>query len=225
MSRRRQLLWRSWQRVGLIIPRSRVRSSPGAQLFVAFLCVSRKNTKKGRTPPCFLYSRCFLFSSRMDKTQGGQKKLHVRESNPGRLRDRQKCYQLHQHGQASNEDRTRDLTLTKRVLCQLSYRGDTAAFFAHRHAPSRSDLTTTGTTAGTRMFLTDTAGGSSAVEQRTVKRLHAAILWSGVQISLPGFFASLPVSTSFFATPTQPGASFTPIASRAPLAERVAVNH
>ena len=25
-----QLLWRSWQRVGLIIPRSRVRSSPGA---------------------------------------------------------------------------------------------------------------------------------------------------------------------------------------------------
>ena len=24
--------------------------------------------------------------------------LHVRESNPGRLRDRQKCYQLHQHG-------------------------------------------------------------------------------------------------------------------------------
>ena len=27
-----QLLWRSWQRVGLIIPRSRVRSSPGAFL-------------------------------------------------------------------------------------------------------------------------------------------------------------------------------------------------
>ena len=24
--------------------------------------------------------------------------LHVGESNPGRLRDRQKCYQLHQHG-------------------------------------------------------------------------------------------------------------------------------
>ena len=24
--------------------------------------------------------------------------LHVRESNPGRLRDRQECYQLHQHG-------------------------------------------------------------------------------------------------------------------------------
>ena len=29
------------------------------------------------------------------------KKLHVRESNPGRLRDRQKCYQLHQHGHNS----------------------------------------------------------------------------------------------------------------------------
>ena len=28
--------------------------------------------------------------------------LHVRESNPGRLRDRQKCYQLHQHGPAQS---------------------------------------------------------------------------------------------------------------------------
>ena len=34
-----QLLWRSWQRVGLIIPRSRVRSSPGAYLF--FCAVSQ----------------------------------------------------------------------------------------------------------------------------------------------------------------------------------------
>ena len=40
-------------------------------------------------------------------------------SNPGRLRDRQKCYQLHQRGlKASSEDRTRDLALTKRMLCQ-----------------------------------------------------------------------------------------------------------
>ena len=40
------------------------------------------------------------------------------------MRDRQKCYQLHQHGQrAPNEVRTRDLTLTKRMLCQLSYKG------------------------------------------------------------------------------------------------------
>ena len=33
--RRGQLLWRSWQRVGLIIPRSRVRSSPGAHAFLS----------------------------------------------------------------------------------------------------------------------------------------------------------------------------------------------
>ena len=32
---RGQLLWRSWQRVGLIIPRSRVRSSPGAHAFLS----------------------------------------------------------------------------------------------------------------------------------------------------------------------------------------------
>ena len=32
------------------------------------------------------------------------------------------------------------------------------------------------------------SGGSSAVEQRTVKCASAAILWSGVQISLSGFF-------------------------------------
>ena len=50
--------------------------------------------------------------------------LRIGESNPGHLRDRQRCYQLHQFGQvASNEDRTRDLALTKRMLCQLSYRG------------------------------------------------------------------------------------------------------
>ena len=30
------LLWRSWQRVGLIILRSRVRSSPGAFTFIFF---------------------------------------------------------------------------------------------------------------------------------------------------------------------------------------------
>ena len=30
-------------------------------------------------------------------------------------------------GEASNEDRTRDLALTKRMLCQLSYRGETLA--------------------------------------------------------------------------------------------------
>ena len=35
------------------------------------------------------------------------------------------------------------------------------------------------------------SGGSSAVEQRTVKCASAAILWSGVQISLSGFFIFL----------------------------------
>ena len=55
-----------------------------------------------------------------------KKKLKLRhgESNPGHLRDRQRCYQLHHDGRsASSEDRTRDLALTKRMLCQLSYRG------------------------------------------------------------------------------------------------------
>ena len=33
-------------------------------------------------------------------------------------------------------------------------------------------------------------GGSSAVEQRTVKCASVAILWSGVQISLSGFFGT-----------------------------------
>ena len=51
-------------------------------------------------------------------------KLRHGESNPGHLRDRQRCYQLHHDGRlASSEDRTRDLALTKRMLCQLSYRG------------------------------------------------------------------------------------------------------
>ena len=53
-----------------------------------------------------------------------QKQLRHGESNPGHLRDRQRCYQLHHDGRsASSEDRTRDLALTKRMLCQLSYRG------------------------------------------------------------------------------------------------------
>ena len=40
-------------------------------------------------------------SDQLSKNPRRRKKnwtLHVRESNPGRLRDRQKCYQLHQHG-------------------------------------------------------------------------------------------------------------------------------
>ena len=33
----------------------------------------------------------------------------------------------YEHWEASNEDRTRDLALTKRMLCQLSYRGEGTA--------------------------------------------------------------------------------------------------
>ena len=33
----------------------------------------------------------------------------------------------YEHLEASNEDRTRDLALTKRMLCQLSYRGEAQA--------------------------------------------------------------------------------------------------
>ena len=85
---RGQLLWRSWQRVGLIIPRSRVRSSPGARLFVRLL---------------FFVAVTYLLTAKWkekEKTQRilSKKMLHVRELNPGRLRDRQKCYQLHQRG-------------------------------------------------------------------------------------------------------------------------------
>ena len=50
--------------------------------------------------------------------------LHVGESNPGRLRDRQKCYQLHQHGQqppARIELAT--LRLLSACSARLSYRG------------------------------------------------------------------------------------------------------
>ena len=35
--------------------------------------------------------------------------------------------QARPHEQASNEGRTRDLALTKRMLCQLSYRGESVA--------------------------------------------------------------------------------------------------
>ena len=40
--------------------------------------------------------------------------------------------QARPYEQAFNEDRTRDLALTKRMLCQLSYEGGTAA-----HRPKR----------------------------------------------------------------------------------------
>ena len=36
----------------------------------------------------------------------------------------------YEHWEASNEGRTRDLALTKRMLCQLSYRGEAPAVSA-----------------------------------------------------------------------------------------------
>ena len=51
----------------------------------------------GMLPPATLGRK---MSRRAKKTKA---KLHVGESNPGRLRDRQKCYQLHQHGTDSSE--------------------------------------------------------------------------------------------------------------------------
>ena len=57
------LLWRSWQRVGLIILRSRVRSSPGAFTFL------------------FFYKSYFLFL----KNKKQNLKFPNRDSNPGRV--------------------------------------------------------------------------------------------------------------------------------------------
>ena len=53
MSHQYQLLWRSWQRVGLIIPRSRVRSSPGANYFF----VAANATQFFSTAVCNPYQR------------------------------------------------------------------------------------------------------------------------------------------------------------------------
>ena len=51
-------------------------------------------------------------------------KLHVGESNPGRLRDRQKCYQLHQHGyQPPARIELATLRLLSACSARLSYRG------------------------------------------------------------------------------------------------------
>ena len=52
----------------------------------------------------------------------------MRESNPRPLPPEGRIIPLDQRPQrASNEDRTRDLVLTRHMLCQLSYRGDTVA--------------------------------------------------------------------------------------------------
>ncbi len=53
----------------------------------------------------------------------------MRESNPRPLPPEGRIIPLDQRPkrEASNEDRTRDLVLTRHMLCQLSYRGDTVA--------------------------------------------------------------------------------------------------
>ena len=53
----------------------------------------------------------------------------VGESNPRPLPPEGRIIPLDQRPkrEASNEDRTRDLVLTRHMLCQLSYRGDTVA--------------------------------------------------------------------------------------------------
>ena len=61
-----------------------------------------------------------------------------------------------------------------------------AYFFPHIFFDRTGGGNRVGTTVLTKMH----TGGSSAVEQRTVKCVYAyaVILWSGVQISPPGFF-------------------------------------
>ena len=58
-----------------------------------------------------------------------QTKGAVGESNPRPLPPEGRIIPLDQRPKrkASNEDRTRDLVLTRHMLCQLSYRGDTVA--------------------------------------------------------------------------------------------------
>ena len=65
------------------------------------------------------------------------KKLHVRESNPGRLRDRQKCYQLHQRGQPPARIELATLRLLSACSARLSYRGTCML-------PTRIELATLG---------------------------------------------------------------------------------
>ena len=66
-----------------------------------------------------------------------KKKLHVRESNPGRLRDRQKCYQLHQRGQPPARIELATLRLLSACSARLSYRGTCML-------PTRIELATLG---------------------------------------------------------------------------------
>ena len=72
------------------------------------------------------------------RLQDTQKRyLHVRESNPGRLRDRQKCYQLHQRGQPPARIELATLRLLSACSARLSYRGTCML-------PTRIELATLG---------------------------------------------------------------------------------
>ena len=85
-------------------------------------------TRTNRECITFNFVRTFLFPKKKKLnlcvdilTQGA-----VRESNPRPLPPEGRIIPLDQRPRpASSEDRTRDLALTKRMLCQLSYRGDT----------------------------------------------------------------------------------------------------
>ena len=76
---------------------------------------------------CTLKKKIEQISSKvltLKTASGHQKKnLHVRESNPGRLRDRQKCYQLHQRGQPPARIELATLRLLSACSARLSYRG------------------------------------------------------------------------------------------------------
>ena len=48
------------------------------------------------------------------------KKLLVGESNPGRLRDRQKCYQLHQPGKEQDTTGFEPVTAGSAILCSTT---------------------------------------------------------------------------------------------------------
>ena len=63
--------------------------------------------------------------------------LHVRESNPGRQRDRRKCYQLHQHGKPPARIELATLRLLSACSARLSYRGKLLL-------PTRIELATLG---------------------------------------------------------------------------------
>ena len=68
----------------------------------------------------------------------------VRESNPRPLAPEARIIPLDQRPAASIEDRTRDLLLTRQMLCQLSYRGGRRACRGVTNASKRAPKTKRG---------------------------------------------------------------------------------